>query len=631
MASLVLMATLPVHAQVTGGPIIDGAVYGNIEFYPGQTAPLLVVVQNDGYLQSLSGTNIQQIQFGLNSLQASNSNDQSSSNSNFQSAENGDSSQASYDSDVSSTDATSEPLDNGTLLNIFNQSTAYETDGGSNSLAGTAEANNVSTSTGTTSSNNNYYIQGTNGGVQENTQNNVPQDATTALGLACQLATGDAPLEIVSGNPAVVGSLQQGQVGGGPTTLYTLSFGLYQPLQFWIRIDENATPGDYILPLVCTYKYLVDEYSYTSPNGQVLVHNKYLECNETISLHIVVMPRVDLAITNVTCTDMVPDTNGYIYMTVENLGNESITQGVAFLMQPTLGPSQDQASSNYPLNYELSSILATSNQQPQQVSQTMVVPLQNSQYVGDLAPGESCNVTFVVSISPDAEESNIPLSVVVSYHDPWDQEKSSNVVTFGVHVEPEMIFTADPPDPIQVRAGGYTVANVSLTNTGSSTADNAVVRINALDPFTVSYDTVYLGNVAPGQTVPAKFGISARADAVPTTYYVTLEVKYYDSHNDPHVTKIVTQDIQVVPPLTIWDTIMQYWWLILLLALLIILGAAYFGYKRLKGKRKTPVTTEKAPGTPGKPTEGTEKPPEAAEKPSVGPEQPSTDSKKPDE
>jgi hypothetical protein len=112
---------------------------------------------------------------------------------------------------------------------------------------------------------------------------------------------------------------------------------------------------------------------------------------------------------------------------------------------------------------------------------------------------------------------------------------------------------------------------------------------------------------------------------------VTLEVKYYDSHNDPHVTKIVTQDIQVVPPLTIWDTIMQYWWLILLLALLIILGAAYFGYKRLKGKRKTPVTTEKAPGTPGKPTEGTEKPPEAAEKPSVGPEQPSTDSKKPDE
>jgi hypothetical protein len=342
------------------------------------------------------------------------------------------------------------------------------------------------------------------------------------------------------------------------------------------------------------------------------------------------MPRFDLAITNVTCTEMVPDTNGYIYMTVENLGNLSVTNAVAFLMQPTLGQPQDQASSNYPLNYELSSILATTTQQPQQVSQSMVVPLQNSQYVGDLAPGASCNVTFVVSISADAEESDIPLSVVVSYHDPWDQEKSSNIVTFGAHVEKEMTFNVDPP-PIQIRKGGYTVANITLTNMGSETAHNAIVRMNALDPFTVSYDTTYLGDVAPGQSVTTQFGISVRSDAVPSTYYVTMEVKYYDSHNNPHVTKIITQDIEVLPPPTIWDLIMQYWWLILLLALLILLGLAYFGYTRLKGKGKIPATAAKTPGTTEKPVEGTEKPPESAGKPPGGPEQPGTDGKKPGE
>ncbi len=48
------------HAALVGGPIIDAAVYGNKEFYPGQTAPLLVVVQNEGYLQSLSGVKTQE-------------------------------------------------------------------------------------------------------------------------------------------------------------------------------------------------------------------------------------------------------------------------------------------------------------------------------------------------------------------------------------------------------------------------------------------------------------------------------------------------------------------------------------------------------------------------------------------
>jgi hypothetical protein len=258
----------------------------------------------------------------------------------------------------------------------------------------------------------------------------------------------------------------------------------------------------------------------------------------------------------------------------------------------------------------------------------MVVPLQNSQYLGDMGPGESRNVTFKVSISKDAEESDFPLTAVVSYHDPWDQLKSSNIKTFGVHVEKEMIFEANP-EPVEIKTGGYAVANLNLTNTGSETARHAIVRMNALDPFTVSYDTTYLGDVAPDQTVPAKFGIKVRSDAVPTMYYVTMEVKYYDSHNDPHLTKVITKAIMAEPPPTIWDYIMEYWWLILLLALLIILGAAYFGYKRLKGKKKIPATKEKAPGTTEKPAEDSEKPSDAAEKPSGGPEQPGTDSKKP--
>ncbi len=630
LAQLTIVDTPPAHAQITGGPIIDAAVYGNREFYPGQTAPLLVVVQNKGYLQSLTGFKSSEAQFSLGDLRTSSGQDQSAARSVFGSANLGSSSTTFSGGGLSTSNSTSQPRENGISSGSSNQSSGFEVVSQSGWQEGAAAADNASIFQSVTDTNHNIHLIGTIGGIEQNTLNNVLTESTTALGLVCQLTTSDVPLEVISGDRGIVGSLQAGQVGGGPTTLYTLSFGLYQPFEFWIRVDRNAKPGHYTLPLVCTYKYLVDDYSYTSAVGPVLRNKNYVECNVTIPLEIVIMPRFDLAITNVACREMVPDTNGYITMTVENLGNLSVTGGVAFLMQPRLGPPQDQASSNYPLNYELSNLLAATAQQSQQVNQPMVVPLQNSQYLGDMAPGESRNVTFKVSISKDAEESDFPLTTVVSYYDPWDQLKSSNYKTFGVHVQREMIFEANP-EPVQIRVGGSAVANLSLTNTGSETARKAIVRMNALDPFTVSYDTVYLGNVEPGQTVPARFGIKVRSDAVNTMYYVTMEVKYYDSHNDPHLTKVVTQAIEVLPPPTIWDTLMEYWWLILLLALLILLGLAYFAYSRLKGKRKPPATAGKAPGAAEKPAEGAEKPTEAAEKPPEGPEQQGTEGKKPGE
>jgi hypothetical protein len=217
----------------------------------------------------------------------------------------------------------------------------------------------------------------------------------------------------------------------------------------------------------------------------------------------------------------------------------------------------------------------------------MVVPLQNSQFLGHMEPGKSRTVKFKVSISPDAEESDFPLSAIVSYNDPWDQQKSSNVETFGVHVEPEMRFNVDA-GPVKIKCGHSCVANPTLTNNGSELARDAIVRMNALDPFTVSYDTMYLGDVAPGKNETTRFGIKVKPDAVPGEYYVTLEVKYYDAQDDPHVTKIIRKAIVVDPPPTILDTIAENWPLAPGFGLLVLLGIAYMGYKWLAKRRKPP-------------------------------------------
>jgi hypothetical protein len=152
------------------------------------------------------------------------------------------------------------------------------------------------------------------------------------------------------------------------------------------------------------------------------------------------------------------------------------------------------------------------------------------------------------------------------------------------------------------------VANLTLTNNGTELARDAIVRMNALDPFTVSYDTMYLGDVEPEENETTRFGIKVKPDAVPGEYYVTLEVKYYDAQDDPHVTRIIRKAIVVLPPPTLLDTMVENWPLALGLVLLALLGIAYMGYKWLAKRRKTPEAGTVSPEDAGRLITDGEKP-----------------------
>jgi hypothetical protein len=157
-----------------------------------------------------------------------------------------------------------------------------------------------------------------------------------------------------------------------------------------------------------------------------------------------------------------------------------------------------------------------------------------------------------------------------------------------------MRFKIDP-GPVEIKCGRSCVANMTLTNSGSLTARDAIVRMNALDPFTVSYDTMYLGDMAPGENVSTRYGIKVKPDAVPGDYYVTLEVKYYDSQDNPHVTKIIRKAITVLPPPSIWDLLLENWPLVIGLALLVAMGLAYMGFKWMKRRKRPPASKAVGP------------------------------------
>ena len=71
--------------------------------------------------------------------------------------------------------------------------------------------------------------------------------------------------------------------------------------------------------------------------------------------------------------------------------------------------------------------------------------------------------------------------------------------------------------------------NVQYTNTGGATAYNVQARISAVDPFTSSDDTAFLGTLAPGETREAAFEISMDKSATIKDYALDSEVRYRDA------------------------------------------------------------------------------------------------------
>jgi hypothetical protein len=528
------------NAYIDSILVLDATILGNREIYPGQTIAIQVVVQNAGFLQSQSG--FFSVPPPLNVIKKA----------------------------MSATPAC-------TPVPGCNNSTPTATPAASSQQAianieGYSGLGSFSSFGFITTPN--YGIFGPTTGqqiaafdgfyydvLQVNTDPDDVVLATTALGLTCALSSANTPIQVISDPHIVYGALP-----AGATT---------QPLTFILRVDRGAPAGVYQLPLTMVYKRLSDDLIYSGPFGQLARYNNYVEECQTVLLTVIVKDMFDLVITNINYGNTLPGSDGVIIMSIKNIGSLAVDEAVAYLKPSSIGPPQDIT------NYYGEPI----PQEPLYVFQGMVVPLQNAQYLGRMGPGSEATVKFKVGISPDAGDGLYPLSVVVSYVDPWGIQKSSNTKTFGVPVMPEMTFSSDEA-PVVICCGETGIASINMTNKGPTLAKDAIVRMNALDPFTVSYDTVYLGNVIPGNTSCINFSIKVKNDAIPNTYYVTLEVKYYDENDDPHVTKIIRKPIKVVPQPTLFDKIKENWetYSILGFAGITGLAAGAIGWTRMRKK-----------------------------------------------
>jgi len=157
-----------------------------------------------------------------------------------------------------------------------------------------------------------------------------------------------------------------------------------------------------------------------------------------------------------------------------------------------------------------------------------VIPTASSIYVGDFSVNQTVRSQFKVSVTDDAEEQTYPLDVLVNYENGEGEQVTSDVETTGIPVGKKIDFNITSL-PSEISPGQKKLITVQYVNTGGAPAYNVQARISAVDPFTSSDDTAFLGTMAPGETREAAFEISVDKSATLKQYALDSEVRFRDA------------------------------------------------------------------------------------------------------
>jgi hypothetical protein len=135
------------------------------------------------------------------------------------------------------------------------------------------------------------------------------------------------------------------------------------------------------------------------------------------------------------------------------------------------------------------------------------------------------------------------VDIVVTYENRDGDIVTSAVETIGVPVGGKITFI---PGAVQVVQGSEGVIQVTYTNTGSSIAYKSQARLSAVDPFTSTDDTAYLGDLKPGETATARYQIRVGDTAVAKEYNLSTEVRYRDAQDISQVSDTFNVPVKVL-------------------------------------------------------------------------------------
>ena len=317
---------------------------------------------------------------------------------------------------------------------------------------------------------------------------------TTAKMVTVGLGAGSAPVVIKSDPQMVKGNI----TSQGLVTVPILA-----------KILSNASMGEYQLPLTIRYTYLASADNVASE----YIQNHYRVVSETIPLTIKIKPQVKIDVLEAVPENLNVGSGGYLNLTIKNIGFEDGKKATVKILRNGKSP---------------------------------IIPTDSSVFVGDFPRNGTVSCRYKVAVSGDAAKQTYPIDVAVTYENRDGDIVTSATDTVGIPIGGKLSFSVTS-SPASVVQGSDNVINVEYKNNGDTTAYHSQARISAVDPFTSSDDTSYIGDLKPGETMTARYQVHAGDEAEIKTYLLDAEIRYRDALDNSQVSDTFKVPVSVDP------------------------------------------------------------------------------------
>jgi hypothetical protein len=162
--------------------------------------------------------------------------------------------------------------------------------------------------------------------------------------------------------------------------------------------------------------------------------------------------------------------------------------------------------------------------------------------LGTLAAGQTTPpVPVYIEVEDDAEPGVYTIKVTLLKSTELEDSEtlfawSAGTFTQNISVEieeedrqPEFAVT---DIDASLNQGDKTEVKVTFKNISAEIAEDAIVRVSASSPLSLTDNTAYLGDLRPGESAEGVFGLKVAGDALPKEYSLDAVIQYVDSDGD---------------------------------------------------------------------------------------------------
>jgi len=316
---------------------------------------------------------------------------------------------------------------------------------------------------------------------------------TTAKMVTVGLGSGSAPV-VIKSDPQNVGDIKSQEL---------------KPVPILAKILSNATMGEYQIPLTIRYTYLAS----ADNDAADTLQNHYRVISEIVPLTIQVKPQVKIDVIEAVPENLNVGSGGYLNLKIKNIGFEDGKKATVKILRNGQSP---------------------------------IIPTDSSVFIGDFPRNGSVSCRYKVAVSGDAAQQTYPVDVAVTYENRDGDIVTSATDTVGIPIGRKLSFSVIS-SPARISPGSDNVISIDYKNNGDTTAYHSQARISAVDPFTSSDDTTYIGDLKPGETATARYQVHAGDEAEIKTYLLDAEIRYRDALDNSQVSDTFKVPVLVEP------------------------------------------------------------------------------------